>query len=141
MENQFKKLSMSEKKLLLKAPALMSIIAAGTDQKVDQKEREEAIQLAHLRTFNSIPLLQPYYKEVELVFEKNLEELLLKYEPLDEAQQNQMKIELKTIYDILSKLENNFQNEFKSSLKSFGEHVSNVHFKFSDFFDFSIFHK
>ena len=77
MENELKKLSAYEKELLLKAPVLLSILASSTDHKVDRKEKKEAIELSHLRTFTSPPMLQDFYKEVELGFKTNLEELLL----------------------------------------------------------------
>ena len=140
MENQLTKLSTYEKKLLLQAPVLISILASSTDQKVDRKEKKEAIELSHLRTFTSKPILQNFYKEVELVFTINLEELLLKYEPLNEVAQGLIKLELKNIYNLLQKLDNSFAEELKISLESYGKHVSNVHLKFLDFFDFNNFY-
>ncbi len=139
MENELKKLSAYEKELLLKAPVLLSILASSTDHKVDRKEKKEAIELSHLRTFTSPPMLQDFYKEVELGFKTNLEELLLKYEPFDEAKQGLIKLEIKNIYTILQKLDHDFANDLKMSLESYGKHVANVHVKFTDFFDFNNF--
>lgn len=139
MENQLKKLTNNERELLLKAPVLISILAASTDEKIDRKEQKEAIELSHLRTFTSSPILQPFYKEVEVVFKKNLEELLHKYEPFNVTRQNLIKSELKIIYNLLSKLDDKFEKELKESLESYRKHIANVHIKFTDFFDFSNF--
>lgn len=139
MENQLKKLTIKERELLLKAPVLISILASSTDENIDRKERKEAIELSHLRTFTSKPILQSFYKEVEVEFKKNLEELLHKYEPFNETRQNLIKSELKTIYNLLAKLDDNFEKEMKESLKSYGRHIANVYTKFTDFFDLSNF--
>lgn len=136
MENQLKKLIINEKELLLKAPVLISILAASTDEKIDRIEQKEAIELSHLRTFTSSPILQPFYKEVERIFEKNLEELLQKYEPFNATRQNLIKSELKTIYNFFSKLDEKYEKELKESLESYRKHIANVHIEFTDFSNF-----
>lgn len=42
MIKEFKELSQREVDLLLKAPALVSVLAASTDEEIDEKERARA---------------------------------------------------------------------------------------------------
>ena len=138
MKNQLEKLTNEERKKLISTPVLVSLLAAGSDGLFDKKERSDAIEMSHLRTFTANPELRPFYKLVETSFKSELDELLEKYKPLHK---NIVEIErlISESYGILDKLSPEYIELMKESLKSYAEHVANVHPTLSDIFDFSIF--
>jgi len=138
MENQLKKLSDKDRALLLNAPVLVSLLAASTDGIIDKKEKADAIELSHLRTFTAPPLLQPYYKEVEKIFKPELENLIEQYAPLNEVQQKVLHKEIEKAYDVLGRLDKNFRKQLTESLKSYAKHVGNIHRNFLEYFVFPI---
>ena len=140
MENQLKKLTNEEITLLMEAPVLVSLMAISQDGNMDHKERNDAIEMAHLRTYTSDPLLRPYYKLAEESFTTNLNALSIQFDPLD-GNQKSIENRLKKIYALLEKLNPEYSRMMKESLKSYAYHVATVHPKFSDFFDYSNFGK
>ena len=119
----FEKLTKEQKALLLKAPALVSILAAGTDHKMDNREKADAIEMSHLRTFTSDPLLRPYYREVEKVFKSELEKLIGLHIPLNEFSKIAIKDEIEEINKLLGKMDREFAKTLKKSLNSYAKHV------------------
>ncbi|GAA0195686.1 hypothetical protein GCM10009122_59930 [Fulvivirga kasyanovii] len=138
MKDQLNKLSEEDRELLLKAPALFSLLAASTDGPITKSEKAEAIELSHLRTFTAPPTLQPYYREVEKVFQRDLERLIDKYSPITEEQQEALQEEAESVYAILDKLDENFKLDMVISLKSYARHVGRVHTNFLEYFVFPL---
>ena len=122
----FEKLTKEQKALLLKAPALVSILAAGTDHIMDEREKADAIDMSHLRTFTSDPLIQPYYREVEKVFKPQLEQLIRLHIPLNEFSKIAIKDEIDEINKLLGKMDREFAKALKKSLNSYAKHVHNA---------------
>src|SRR6478736_2146926 len=99
MKTGFILLSKDEIALLLKAPAIISFLAAiGTG----------AIKIAHLKTFTSCRLLTSYYKEAERVFERNYEMITHQYIPFDEVSRTGIQIETDSVNNIIEKLDPEF---------------------------------
>ena len=71
----FKKLSVQENEVLLKFPAYISLLAANSDDKLDELQKKSAIKFAHTKTFSCDPLLAVFYQEADKVFENNIEQL------------------------------------------------------------------
>ena len=138
MENQLKNLSKEKLSSLLAAPAMVSLLASSKDGVLDRKEKKDAIEMSHLRTFTSNIALRPYYKLVEQLFRTNLEELLNLYDPLADNI-NEMQTSLKSTYEVIDELDVEYATLLKESLASYASHVANIHPKFSDFIDFSLF--
>ncbi|MBC7421866.1 MAG: hypothetical protein H7334_00255 [Ferruginibacter sp.] len=57
-----KGLNESENNALLKFPALISLLAANSGNKMDEAEKKSAIKLSHIKTFSCDPLLVEFYK-------------------------------------------------------------------------------
>lgn len=138
MEKALNALTAEERGLLIKAPALMSLMAASSDGEITEKEKAEAIELAHMRTFTSPPELRPYYREVEEVFKPELEQYIEKYSPSDETKREAMTNELKRMYEVMDKLNNEYEQKLKDSLKSYADHVGNLHHNFLEYFAFPL---
>ncbi len=140
MRNPLDQLSAEDRKMLLKAPALVSVLAAILDDgKVDSKEKADAIDMSHLRTFTADIPLQPFYEEAYVDFTENLEGLISHYSPFHSDQIELMKEEIDHVYRIMAKLDKGYAGRLKESLMSYAAHVGNVHGKLKDYFDFSNF--
>jgi len=123
MQEQFEKLKQEDRDLLLKAPVLVSIIAAHGHHEMNKKKKADAIKLAHLKTFTAVPLLQPYYKEVEKNFEQNFEALEKKYSPFDEGKMQELQQEVCKVNAVLSKMDQVFAGTLHWSLGKYAAHV------------------
>ena len=71
----FNKLSAQENEALLKFPAYISMLAAYSDDSLDETEKRLAIKFAHTKTYACDPLLKEFYNEADHVFENTIEQL------------------------------------------------------------------
>ena len=140
MTPELNRLKESDKKTLLEAPAVVSVLSAlSADGTIDPNEKAEAIRLAHLRTFTSPEILNNYYKEVELNFESNMNNIINNL-PLDyEAKKEYLRNELKKLAPILVNLDREFSMTLIDSLKSFAKHVFKAHSHFLEYFILPVF--
>lgn len=125
--SQFKKLSTLDYEALLKFPAYISMLAANSDDKLDETEKKVAIKFAHTKTFSCDPLLSEYYQEADKVFESNIT-LLDNELPKDvKSRDAAIKNELLNLDKIVLKLGKKYAKVMHKSMKSFKEHVSKAH--------------
>ena len=123
MKEQFESLTEEEKRLLYKAPVLVSVLASCSFNEVNKAQKADAIKLAHLKTFTAAPLLLSYYAEVEKGFKEQFEYAVEKYFPFDENKQNEIKKELHKINFVISKLDKKYAIALHASLDKFAKHV------------------
>lgn len=126
MIKQFERLTEEERQLLYEAPVLLSVLASCTINKVNKGQKADAIKLAHLKTFTAIPLLLPYYAEVEKGFKERFESAIKKYFPFDDNKQNEIKKEIHKINFIISKLDEDYAFTLHAGLDKFTKHVKNA---------------
>lgn len=123
----FKELTESENKALLQFPALISLLAANSDDKLDVAEKQSAVQFSHIKTYSCDPLLTEFYHESDKFFQINIEQLN-KTLPQDKAaREAALKSELKKIEAIVLKLGEENTAIIHRSMNSFKEHVSQAH--------------
>ena len=131
---QFAKLEIREQDLLIKAPALISVLASCSNNMINKIQKADAIKLAHIKTFTAIPELQPYFKEAEKNFKEDFEEIAAQYYPFDEAHRDLLKMEIKKVQDIIGKLNPIFARNLTRSLERYAAHVKRAtHTVFRDF--------
>ncbi len=123
MIKEFKKLTNPEVALLMKAPALVSVLAASINNTMNNVDKADAIKLAHLKSFTSDPVLADYYKEVEINFKENFEQAENLFTPFDDAKRALLKNEIQTINLVICKLDREFAIPFQLSLSRYAEHV------------------
>ena len=134
MIKQFERLTRGEYDFILKAPALISLVASYSNNEIDENKKNDAFKLAHLKTFTANPILIPYYKEVEKNFRVQFEELVKDYCPLDEIKLDALKQEIKKVDVLVQKLNNEYAVELSKSLKNYARHVERGgHSVFQDF--------
>jgi pyruvate/2-oxoacid:ferredoxin oxidoreductase beta subunit len=131
---QFEKLTLREKELLIKAPVLLSVLASCSDHGINQKQKADAIKLAHIKTFTALPELQPYFKEVERNFKEHFEQAAEQYYPFDERQRHLLKMEIKKIQEIIIRLNPGYAAALNKSLERYVIHVKKATYSiFRDF--------
>ena len=123
----FKELTESENKALLKFPAFISLLAANSDNKLDEAEKISAIKVSHIKTYSCDPLLAEFYKEADKTFENNMQQLD-KELPIKKAEREAaFKKELEKLETIVLKLSEEYTPVMHRSIKSFKDHVSQSH--------------
>jgi hypothetical protein len=120
---QFEKLTLGEQELLIKAPVLLSVLASCSKSGINQKQKADAIKLAHIKTFTAVPELQPYYTEVGRNFKEYFEQAAGQYYPFDEKQRSLLKMEIKRIQEIISRLKPEYASALSKSLERYLIHV------------------
>jgi hypothetical protein len=131
---QFEKLNFREQELLIRAPVLLSVLASCSEHGINQKQKADAIKLAHIKTFTALPELQPYFKEVEKNFKEHFEEAAERYYPFDEEHRHLLKMEIKNIREIISRLNPTYAVALTKSLERYVIHVKKATYSiFRDF--------
>lgn len=124
MSSEIAKLNADEQKILLRAPSVVAILAAISDDgEVSQHEKSESIKLAHLRTYTSNPLLHNYYQKVDEVFEANFEDVMNQLPEEWKAKEEFLEGLLTELNPILPKMDKVYSETLVLSLKSFAKHV------------------
>lgn len=139
METGIEKLSQIEKNILYSAPAVVSVMASlNEDGTIDENSREDAIRLAHLRTFTAAPSLTGYYQEVETTFVHNFNHLSLLLPEDAEAKKDFLKREVVKLSVVLSRLNKGFVDNLMKSLKSYSSHVMRAKSTLLEYFFMSV---
>lgn len=121
---QFKNLTEEENTALLDAPALIAVLIAGADNKIDEKEINYSEKLAHFRAGNNESSLQPYYAEVDkFIGDAIIQQLKNLPEDLHERQ-NIISEELSKLNEIFPKLDKEFASELYKSYLTFAKSVA-----------------
>ena len=120
---EFNNLDEQELNLMLTAPVLVTILIAGAEGKIEEKEIDWGEKITHFRA-NAPSILQTYYQEVDKIFHDTMK-YILENLPAD-VTERQYKIhqELAKLNDILKKLDVNFGTEFYKSLLSLSRQVA-----------------
>lgn len=136
MISQFGKLSKEDRSFLFKAPVLVSVLASVSfnEMQINKSQKADAIKLAHLKTFTALPLLRPYYAEVEKGFKEEFEAAIRKYFPFDEAKRTELKKEMDKINLVIKKLDKEYAEALIVSFERYTKHVKKAaHSIFQDF--------
>jgi hypothetical protein len=117
------KLPVSEQQILLNAPVWISVLAACRDKQVNKAQKQDAIQLAHFKTFTANPMLLSFYRQVEKNFTHELEQAIKEYYPFDEASINRVKANLAQVNVIAAKLDRQYADLLLKSFEKYERHV------------------
>lgn len=121
---QFQNLKEEEKKILLDAPVLITILISGTDNEINMQEIDEAISLANLRKHRSREILQDYYRESGKNFHKKLEKTINDLPEEGEARNRIIVEQLSMLNTILPKLEKSYAIQLYASLRNFAKRIA-----------------
>jgi hypothetical protein len=123
MIQELQRLTNEEKARIFKAPVYVSLLAASSNNEVSEKEKADAIKMAHLKTFTADPLLLEYYNEVEENFVDNFEAAVKRFTPFDDAKRELLTEEVNLLNKIIDKLDQPFASVLKKSLSGYAAHV------------------
>lgn len=124
MISEFRNLSESEINLMLNAPALVTLLIAGAEGKIDEKETDWGAKVAHFRAEDKNSIMQNYYKEVDSIFNDSLAAYLSGFPEDVKERTDKINSELAKINDILPKLDKNFAAEFYKGIISLSKQVA-----------------
>jgi hypothetical protein len=134
MIKQFEKLTQDEQDLLLRAPVLVSVLAACSYNYVNKSQKADAIKLAHFKTFTAAPVLLPYYIEVDKTFREQFDATVEKYFPFDDEKREALKKEITHVNQVIAKLDKDYAAILHKSLEKYARHVNKAaHSVFEDF--------
>lgn len=125
-------LTNQEVESLLKTPALISAIAAGSELSIQIPEKYEMLKSIHLSNFCCHPDLESFYQQVESVYGDHLGIILSKYSPFQPRHLELMKDELYNVFHITNKLDSYYADLLKESFKTYSKHISFSHPKVID---------
>ncbi|MFT6165984.1 MAG: hypothetical protein ACJAV5_001045 [Vicingaceae bacterium] len=124
MAKEIDKLDPIDRGIILRAPAVVAILAAVSDDGiVSDGEKTDAIRLAHLRTYTSKPILHNYYKEVDKCFKADFDNILAQLPEGWKEKERFLENRLTNLDPVLQKLDSVYAEELIASLKSFAKHV------------------
>ena len=120
----FEKLSEQEYDILIKTPALITVLIAGADEHIDKAEKRWAAKIVKFRKVSTTDMLHTYYEEIDQIFESMLNDLI--EESGDDAKSRKEIIgnELSKLNVILPKIEQNYAKKLMESWKSLAVHVA-----------------
>jgi len=121
---QFQNLSEEEKTTLLDAPALIAILIAGADDKIDEKEIDYSEKITHFRASNEESPLHNYYAEVEKFLKDAIDQHIRTLPQNRIDRQRIISEELSRLNEIFSKLDKGFAAELYKSYLSFATSVA-----------------
>ena len=122
--HEFENLRPDEIEIMLNAPIYVSILIAGADGKIDNKERKEAIDVARSKQSRAREQLVEYYKLVGDSFEDKFNEFIDKL-PEDIKDRNaDIEHELRKLNFILPKIDRPFAIKFYASLKDLAKKIA-----------------
>ena len=122
--NHFKDISTKENKMLLRFPAYISMLALSYDDKLDYDKKKSAFKSGYIKNYFSDPLLSEFYKEADLKYQANIQQLDKDLPKEKERREAAIIKELSNLEKIVSRLERDYSSIMNRSMKSFKNHVS-----------------
>jgi hypothetical protein len=133
MLKQLHNLNENEQELLLRAPALLSVMSSCSYNNVNDLKKEDAIKLSHIKSFTADPLLLPYYQEVEKKFREQFDAIVARYFPFDHEKRKELQNEINRLNKVIGKLDPKVAGVLRRSLDRYAKHVRNAHTVIRDF--------
>ncbi len=124
MKEQLSKLTQEEQDLLFDSIPLVTILIAGADRKIDEKETGWAEKLTNIRSYAENPAIQDYYEQIRDHFPDRIHRLLDEISDDPEKRIEEASERLAKLNDIFPKIDQSTAKRFYDSLLSFAEHVA-----------------
>ena len=124
MIQQFENLTTDEAEKMTNAISLITILIAGADNDIDQKEKEWAAKVTKIRTYSNPETLHDFYVEAGNNFEEKLDQNIAHFSKITEERTGQITTQLSQLNDIFPKLDPVFAVKLYNSFLSFAKHVA-----------------
>jgi len=109
---------------IIEATDLITVLIAGADGKIDDREVEWATKLTDIRSYAYAEELQDYYSAVGSDFEARLSSLIQSLPEDTQARNEEISSRLTDLNPILAKLDNSIGAILYDSYTSFAKHVA-----------------
>ena len=126
MIKEFEKLTAEEVALLFKAPVIVSVQALSACKEISRTQKDDAIKLAHVKTYTEHYLLVPYYEEADKHFKKHFEEYLERFFPFNTVRYVAIKNEMNKVNAVIDKIDAVYAGLLRKSLAGYARHVNNA---------------
>jgi hypothetical protein len=124
MIKELESLNEEERKLVKDSIALVTLLVAGSDGKIDAKEMEWAGKLTQIRGYKEVVELKPLYREIGKNFEESVNNYLEELPDDLTEMQSVISDKLAQLNSILPKIDSWYAQLFYESLLSFAKHVA-----------------
>ena len=126
MIKEFKTLTTEEKTTLFKAPAIVSVLTLSSFKEITKAQKDNAVKLAHVKTFTEHSLLLSYYEEVNKNFKKYFEDCIEEFFPFNAANCMALRKEMNKVDMVIDKLDSIYGGLLRKSLDGYARHVNNA---------------
>lgn len=117
-------LTQEEKEMVLKAPALITVLIAGADDNIVYEEISKAIELVNIKTFSEKLDLQPYYEIVAKTIEQDINDVIEALPGTASERNGVISDELAKLNKLLSRLKPDFSQDLYTSWKGLAHKVA-----------------
>lgn len=121
---EFHNLSEAEVALMNKMPALVTLLIAGADDKVDDEEKKWAAAVVNYRRITGEELLFDYYENVEDSFEMQLLDMIKEYPQGHEERTKILVEEIASVNSVLPKINEKYAHTLVNSWQSLAKQVA-----------------
>lgn len=121
---QLENLNVTEKELVLNAPAYITILIAGADDNITQAEIKRALQLVHIKTYSESIDIQDLYQKIDKDFENRLTALIESLPGSLPLREEIITRELNKLNSILPTLEVHISGKYYKSLRNFATYIA-----------------
>lgn len=119
-----KNLTAEEQQQMKDAIAYITILVAGADGNIDEKELSASEKLAQIRSFSFHSELKEFYQEVNAELSEQVQKLITELPDEVDARQQAISTELEKLNAVLAKLSLHHGHIFYDSFVSFAKHVA-----------------
>lgn len=124
MIKDFERLTAEEREFMYRVPAMITVLIAGADDDIEEKETDAASRMAKLRSTMGDDELHAYYHEVDESFDDTLKGLIQAYPRMAESRNPIISKQLEQVNEVLPKLDPDFAASFYKSMKSFAKRIA-----------------
>lgn len=124
LENALKNLTEEEKTLVFDSIPYITILIAGSEGLIEDKELSESKKITQIRTYTFHDDMGKFYKKVGENYNERLYEIINQTPRSTEERNAIISDKLAQLSDILPKMDMDFADLFYSSIKSFARHVA-----------------
>ena len=122
--NELAHLPEEEMILVFTAPALITVLIAGADNTIEQKEIGHAVKAVHYRALLEDDFLKEYYHHIENEFEHETFHIIQKFDGQPLERETYITQTLTKLNDILPKIESRYAKELIENWRSLAMSVA-----------------
>lgn len=121
---ELEQLSEEERNLVLRTPALITVLVSGSDGDFDKSEEQHATKAVHYKSVQGDPLLVEYYKAIDVSFLSAMHHLHQKYSGTPQDRADRITEVLVELNDILPKLHHRFAKALLNDWRNLAKTVA-----------------